>query len=949
MREAEFRAWLEARGAKTQAGRNSRVYAVRTIEKNLASLGSRHVDLAAAYADDGFAKLRERIRQLRIGAKTGSDEYRILMPDSEKPLNRLSSWNSWLAQYGRFLGGETRATGIDRDALEELKTRFLAKFPDFESGGGFPGQSVYHPEEDDYKRALLAQCQPLRGALDESIAIGEQILDALMGHQSNLLGYYKTKQRLADIRAHHPGELEQAVGDLANSNDAPSIAAESFLESAWSLLSEGAENNLPYGESRILATAVQALTRPDLAISVIYQRFHNLGMTLIGRPLFGNNPLTAAEYEDVLDLAAMIFDVMAHEWNWQPRDLWDVQGFIWVTCADKLEGEETQADRIRAHVLNHYINPARARGDRSVTVVVGPLNNEMGLNMAWPNICQAIEGRKFQELANVPQPTAEGAKQSTTRKLTFTLSEGASAVTQASPQPINFILYGPPGTGKTYHTAREAVALCDGQADYPETREGRTELMARYNELVGQEQIGFVTFHQNYGYEDFVEGLRPTTYGEDGEPLTSGFRLAPEAGIFTKMAERAEALRSARDGGYDFAEKRFFKMSLGEVANPEDDYLFEEAIEGRFVHLGDDSGMDWSEPVFTTKELMIAGYTERHPDDAIPHPNNGIIEFPFRLRVRARVGDIIIVSKGNLFFRAIGEITGDYHQVKRENDDYTMRRSVKWLWIEREGVSHDVIYGKRFSQRTIYELTGSELKLNAIRGLIEAGQGGSDEGPAKQFVLIIDEINRANVSKVFGELITLLEPDKRTGMDNALSVTLPYSKRPFSVPANLHIIGTMNTADRSIALLDTALRRRFNFLEVAPEPGLLAEATKRTGIDLVAVLTTINRRIEYLIDREHRIGHAFFISCETAENVHAAMRDKVIPLLQEYFFEDWSRIAAVVGDGFIKEDKLDPPPGIEGDRLSSWSILSPFKDDAFLRLIGNVNAAAEVIPEAEPE
>jgi len=508
------------------------------------------------------------------------------------------------------------------------------------------------------------------------------------------------------------------------------------------------------------------------------------------------------------------------------------------------------------------------------------------------------------------------------------------------PQPValptNLILYGPPGTGKTYNTAFEAVRLCDGAAAYAETPEGRSALMERYNTLVKDERIGFVTFHQNYGYEDFVEGLRPSTYGEDGEPLSAGFRLAPEAGIFTKMAERAEALRSDRKDDYDFAGKRFFKMSLGEVANPEDDYLFDEAIEGGFVHMGDDGGMDWSEPIFTTKELMIAGYAERHPELPVQHPNNGIIEFPFRLRARARIGDIIVVSKGNLLFRAIGEVTGEYHQVPRENDDYTMRRAVKWLWVDRDGVSHDVIYGKRFSQRTIYEFTDSELKLEAIGALIDSGRDGPDSGPVKQFVLIIDEINRANVSKVFGELITLLEPDKRAGMTNALSVTLPYSKRSFSVPANLHVIGTMNTADRSIAQLDTALRRRFNFQEIAPDPSLLADASKRTGIDLVRVLTTINQRIEYLIDREHRIGHAFFIGCETAEQVQSAMRDKVIPLLQEYFFEDWSRIHAVLGNGFIREDKLDPPPGIEGDRVSSWSVLDPFKPDAFERLTGKV-------------
>ncbi|MES3082304.1 McrB family protein [Sphingomonas faeni] len=203
-------------------------------------------------------------------------------------------------------------------------------------------------------------------------------------------------------------------------------------------------------------------------------------------------------------------------------------------------------------------------------------------------------------------------------------------------------------------------------------------------------------------------------------------------------------------------------------------------------------------------------------------------------------------------------------------------------------------------------------------------------------MLIIDEINSANVSKVFGELITLIEPDKRLGMDNALTLTLPYSKRrDFGVPANLHIIGTMNTADRSIALLDTALRRRFVFQEIAPKPELLGTVD---GIDLKAVLVKINDRIEYLIDREHRIGHAFFMGCSNRAAVNNVMRDKIIPLLQEYFFEDWSRIQGVLGDGFIGARKLPPPPGIEGEERDSWFVRGKFADDAFGRLTGEAPA-----------
>lgn len=260
----------------------------------------------------------------------------------------------------------------------------------------------------------------------------------------------------------------------------------------------------------------------------------------------------------------------------------------------------------------------------------------------------------------------------------------------------------------------------------------------------------------------------------------------------------------------------------------------------------------------------------------------------------------------------------------------------------------DTIVDGNFTMRTLYSLPSKRMNLPALGRLIAGdSDNNGDAAPVSdstpdQFVLIIDEINRANISKVFGELITLIEPDKRLGMPNELTLTLPYSKkRDFGVPSNLHVVGTMNTADRSIALLDTALRRRFNFREMAPDPGLLADASKRTAIDLVRTLTTINQRIEYLIDREHRIGHAFFIGCDTTDDVNAAMRNKVIPLLQEYFFEDWSRIHAVLGDGFIREDKLDPPPGIEGDRVSSWSVLAPFKPDAFERLNGKVVKSPE--------
>lgn len=161
------------------------------------------------------------------------------------------------------------------------------------------------------------------------------------------------------------------------------------------------------------------------------------------------------------------------------------------------------------------------------------------------------------------------------------------------------------------------------------------------------------------------------------------------------------------------------------------------------------------------------------------------------------------------------------------------------------------------------------------------------------YALFIDEINRGNISKIFGELITLVELDKRIGAKNELRLTLPYSKQEFGVPANLSIIGTMNTADRSIALVDIALRHRFDFIEMMPLPELVSENVD--GVNARELLKTINRRIECLYDREHVIGHADFMGVADIDGLRSKFLKKVIPLLQEYFYGDWRKICLVLG------------------------------------------------------
>ncbi|UJF16668.1 AAA family ATPase [Jeotgalibaca sp. MA1X17-3] len=171
------------------------------------------------------------------------------------------------------------------------------------------------------------------------------------------------------------------------------------------------------------------------------------------------------------------------------------------------------------------------------------------------------------------------------------------------------------------------------------------------------------------------------------------------------------------------------------------------------------------------------------------------------------------------------------------------------------------------------------------------------EDPDNNYLFVIDEINRGNISKIFGELILLIEPSKRLGAKDEQSVTLPYSGDVFGIPQNIFLLGTMNTADRSIAFMDTALRRRFDFVEVMPDSALLSDIVGEIDeVDVGEVLQSMNKRIEYLLDRDHLLGHAFFIENETLEDLQNTFEMKIIPLLQEYFYDDYQKIKAVLND-----------------------------------------------------
>ncbi len=414
-------------------------------------------------------------------------------------------------------------------------------------------------------------------------------------------------------------------------------------------------------------------------------------------------------------------------------------------------------------------------------------------------------------------------------------------------QPKNQILYGPPGTGKTYNTIVKAIKILDenlykkydsflsklkedkdfkipeGSEDYADYK----KLQTRFNELKEQDRIEFVTFHQSYSYEEFVEGIKPyiinEIWKEDKEQLEEreknnnlpDVKYIGHKGIFKDIchkAEKAEVMPTVED------KYNYFK------------YLFDKEQLGTF-HT--DRGLDYKISKFDDKTFEISRIDGT--------PNSCKIE-KFKNAVLLDCDDL---KSTNL--------------------------------REKAGVGN-----------------GLEMNIIELRNYIRQLEV-PPEFINKKYVLIIDEINRGNISKIFGELITLIEPDKRIGAEHELRVTLPYSQqKDFGVPNNLYIIGTMNTSDRSIASVDIALRRRFKFEEMMPKEDRIPEKVE-DKINLRNIFKTLNQRICALLDRDHQIGHSYFIGVDSVDKLKDVWFDCVMPLLNEYFYGDWEKLQAILG------------------------------------------------------
>ena len=444
--------------------------------------------------------------------------------------------------------------------------------------------------------------------------------------------------------------------------------------------------------------------------------------------------------------------------------------------------------------------------------------------------------------------------------------------------PLNQILYGPPGTGKTYSAIKKALEIIEGNA---------SDDRSKFKSYVENGQIKFVTFHQSYEYEEFIEGIKPVLNDNETDN-DKEIKYDIEDGIFKKLCKIAKSIEGKANKTLEFKKDvNFWKMSLGNSQKPEEDFVFEYCIKNNVVLLGFGDYQDFSDCENIEKIL------EKMKKETVDFPVTAINI----LKNKIKNGDIILVSLGNEKLRAVARVTGEYEFLDRDDlDSFVQARGVEWIFVPDEPIYYEKILRKQFTQMSIYNIKNN-LKIDEFKQIFTK----DSQKIEKNYVLIIDEINRGNISKIFGELITLIEPSKRLGATDEIMVELPYSKEKFGVPSNLYIIGTMNTADRSIALMDTALRRRFEFVEMMPEYDNLNEINIE-DINIGKMLKTINERIEYFYDRDHTIGHAYFINVSDLKTLANVFKNKILPLLQEYFYDDWEKIRLVLGDNQKNED-----------------------------------------------
>lgn len=415
--------------------------------------------------------------------------------------------------------------------------------------------------------------------------------------------------------------------------------------------------------------------------------------------------------------------------------------------------------------------------------------------------------------------------------------------------PLNQILYGPPGTGKTYNTVLKAMSIIDNTEYKDVSDEQYKALKTRFDELKQTGQIEFVTFHQSYSYEEFVEGIKPYLDSESWDEPVEKLTYQGTNGLFKTISnlalfERLNITNQEQEAVTDFKHVKNLFIEEYEIGS-----------------------------TFKTKtketEFRIDKYTDK---SARITPINGKYTYSITFKYLEEA-----FSKNMKTQDEIAKING----VASGLSCYYYSIYEKLLEIKKSN-------NKNLNQNK--KLTNNE-KLQLVKDYYDGKITLKNNDKSKPYVLIIDEINRGNISKIFGELITLIEEDKREN----LTVTLPYSKELFTVPKNLYILGTMNTSDRSIASIDIALRRRFKFKELMPKSNMVSDF-KCKFKDCFELL---NKRISVLLDRDHQIGHSYFINDKHQNDGINELKniwfDSILPLLNEYFYGDWEKLQALLG------------------------------------------------------
>lgn len=441
-----------------------------------------------------------------------------------------------------------------------------------------------------------------------------------------------------------------------------------------------------------------------------------------------------------------------------------------------------------------------------------------------------------------------------------------------APDPRNIILYGPPGTGKTYSTVRRALELILG----PEKLSGLGEkgLMALFREHQARGQIEFVTFHQAYGYEEFVEGIRPVL----DQAADAQVRYEIHNGVFKRIALRA-AVEGLRIEGAVPEFDELWDLLVRELG--QEDSRTAKSQSGKTYQLSLSSqGNIQVRPCEVDEDGNVTTVSDKHQ---VASKENARLYWKHRAELGPEPEKLTYEKTTELFARERGSQGGNHYTA---------------LWIV-------------YTQLLVLSRSAGARKAELIDKVARVQQALDKPGPSTtfsfsaqspQYVLIVDEINRGNVSKILGELITLLEPDKRLTARSELKLPLSYTpQHRFAVPPNLHVLGTMNTADRSIALMDVALRRRFTFEELMPNAGVIRSVLRervpdKAFIELVAdVFDALNDRIRFLYDRDHQLGHSYFLDVTDVGSLRQVFLDRVVPMLQEYFYGAWDKICIVLG------------------------------------------------------